>query len=216
MIRTAEFLGVEPASLLPRRVDGAPAVGGGGGAGAVPRTGFEPAAFCSKETLDGIIAPQGRQLSLLPAMPPLPALTATPATAPAAGIDATRHQMSRAEAAWVREHAWTPAMRKEHTITPAASSTCPCQRGPCGQCSAGHHNQCPYTDPDQTTWAARRANVAATHVTDTHHQVPALNGPDTWRVWEAGIIHDARCPCALAGHPDRTPPPTQTTINDFL
>ena len=48
LIRPAEFLGVEPASLLPRRVDGAPAVGGGGGAGAVPRTGFEPAAFCSE------------------------------------------------------------------------------------------------------------------------------------------------------------------------
>ena len=49
LVRTAEFLGVEPADLLPRRVvvdDETPAAGAGGGR-AVPRTGFEPATFCS-------------------------------------------------------------------------------------------------------------------------------------------------------------------------
>ena len=43
---TAEFLGVEPADLLPRGAETAPA-GSGGGSGSVPRTGFEPATFCS-------------------------------------------------------------------------------------------------------------------------------------------------------------------------
>ena len=46
LIETAEFLGVEPADLLPRGVETAPA-GSGGGSGSVPRTGFEPATFCS-------------------------------------------------------------------------------------------------------------------------------------------------------------------------
>ena len=47
LIETAEFLGVEPADLLlPRRVKTAPA-GGDGGSKVVPRTGFEPATFCS-------------------------------------------------------------------------------------------------------------------------------------------------------------------------
>ena len=50
LILTAEFLGVAPASLLPRRVESAEtqeAPAGVGGGAAVPRTGFEPAAFCS-------------------------------------------------------------------------------------------------------------------------------------------------------------------------
>ena len=47
LILTAEFLGVDPASLLPRRVEGAPVAGGDEGSEVVPRTGFEPATFCS-------------------------------------------------------------------------------------------------------------------------------------------------------------------------
>ena len=47
LVLTAEFLGVEPASLLPHRVEEPPAAGGDGGPGVVPRTGFEPATFCS-------------------------------------------------------------------------------------------------------------------------------------------------------------------------
>ena len=43
----AGYFGLSVDDLMPRRADGAPAAGGGGGAGAVPRTGFEPAAFCS-------------------------------------------------------------------------------------------------------------------------------------------------------------------------
>ena len=51
LILTAEFLGVDPASLLPRRVEGAPAAGGDEGSEVVPRTGFEPATFCSGGTI---------------------------------------------------------------------------------------------------------------------------------------------------------------------
>ena len=47
LILTAEFLGVDPASLLPRRIEQAPVAGGDEGSGVVPRTGFEPATFCS-------------------------------------------------------------------------------------------------------------------------------------------------------------------------
>ncbi len=49
LIRTAEFLGVEVADLLPRKVadDSAPADGAPDGGSVVPRTGFEPATFCS-------------------------------------------------------------------------------------------------------------------------------------------------------------------------
>ncbi|CED90452.1 BetR domain [Actinomyces succiniciruminis] len=44
----ANRFGVAVDDLLPRRIDEAPAdSGSGGGSGPVPRTGFEPAAFCS-------------------------------------------------------------------------------------------------------------------------------------------------------------------------
>lgn len=58
-----------------------------------------------------------------------------------------RRTMTDAQARWVREHAWTPAMRKTYTTTPALYSTCPCQHGPCGHCTAGHHDRTP---PPQT------------------------------------------------------------------
>ena len=139
-----------------------------------------------------------------------------------------RRTMTDAQARWVREHAWTPAMRKTYATTPALYSTCPCQHGPCGHCTAGHHDQCPYTDPSHTQWAATKADTPIGHITDTSDTVPTLNGTNSWQIWETGTTHDARCPCALAGHHDRTPPPqtktnptstenaTQTTIFDFL
>ena len=73
----AGYFGLSVDDLMPRRAGGAPVAGGGGGAGAVPRTGFEPAAFCSEEPLDGIVALQGRQLSLLPALTATPAIATT-------------------------------------------------------------------------------------------------------------------------------------------
>lgn len=47
LILTAEFLDVDPASLLPRRIKATPVAGGDGGSEVAPRTGFEPATFCS-------------------------------------------------------------------------------------------------------------------------------------------------------------------------
>ena len=43
----ADRFGVRVDDLMPRRVEEAPAAGGDGGSGSVPRTGFEPATFCS-------------------------------------------------------------------------------------------------------------------------------------------------------------------------
>lgn len=65
--------------------------------------------------------------------------------------------MTEAEAAWVREHVWTPAMRKDYVETPAIHSMCPCEYGPCGHCATGHRDRCPYTDPHHPQWAAVRA-----------------------------------------------------------
>ena len=46
----ADRFGVRVDDLMPHRVEGAPGAGGDGGPGVVPRTGFEPATFCSGGT----------------------------------------------------------------------------------------------------------------------------------------------------------------------
>ena len=47
----ADRFGVSVDDLMPRRVEETPAAGGDGGSGSAPRTGFEPATFCSGGTL---------------------------------------------------------------------------------------------------------------------------------------------------------------------
>lgn len=127
--------------------------------------------------------------------------------------------MSEAEAAWVRKHAWTRAMRRTHRHCPAIHSKCPCQYGPCGSCSAGDHARCPYSLPEHAAWAATHADVPAGHVTYADTTIPSLGGPSTWQLWETGTTHDSRCPCARDNHHGWTPPASpgrQTTIYDFL
>ena len=114
----------------------------------------------------------------------------------------------------MRARVWTRAMRKVYAETPAIHGMCPCEYGPCGRCSAGRHDQCPYTDPHHTQWAAARADVPAGWVTYADCQVPTHGGAETWQVWEAHVTHDARCPCARAGHPGSGP--HQTSLLDLL
>ncbi|MDO4900856.1 DUF6248 family natural product biosynthesis protein [Actinomyces sp.] len=131
--------------------------------------------------------------------------------------------MTNAEAAWVRERAWTKAMRKTYRSVPAVLTTCPCEYGPCGHCSAGHHTDCPYEKPNNAQWAADRADVPAGWLTWPDKGVPNLGGTESWQVWETGVRHDGRCNCYLAGHHGALNQPSadphkgrQTTIYDFL
>lgn len=122
--------------------------------------------------------------------------------------------MNEAEAAWVRDHAWTAVMRKTYASVPAVLTMCPCEYGPCGHCSAGSHENCAYDDPNNAQWAANRADVPAGWITNADEQVPTLGGAESWQFWEAGIQHDGRCPCAIAGHYGAIG--IQTTIFDII
>lgn len=122
--------------------------------------------------------------------------------------------MNEAEAAWVREHAWTKTMRRTHRHWPAIYGKCPCEYGPCGHCSAGDHANCPYEQAnpseDLQRWAQRQSDTYAGYLTDAQCMGMA-------ELWETGITHDGRCPCARDNHHgalDTTP--RQTTIDDFL
>ncbi|WP_415926081.1 DUF6248 family natural product biosynthesis protein [Streptomyces sp. AK02-04a] len=51
--------------------------------------------------------------------------------------------MSHEEAAWVRSHAWTSALRRIEGAHPNGFYRwCPCERGLCHPCRAGYHDQC--------------------------------------------------------------------------
>ncbi|MEU2718398.1 DUF6248 family natural product biosynthesis protein [Streptomyces sp. NPDC007205] len=55
--------------------------------------------------------------------------------------------MSREEAAWVRSHAWTPALRRIERAHPNGFHRwCACERGFCHPCRAGYHDQCASTE----------------------------------------------------------------------
>lgn len=113
--------------------------------------------------------------------------------------------MTAEEAAWVREHAWTVAMRRQWRQIPAVYSMCPCQYGPCGRCAAGECESCSCL-VGGAEWAAARADVPAGYVEDHRGYIPALGGAGSWAVWEAGVRHDSRCPCHRHGHRTRREP----------
>lgn len=118
----------------------------------------------------------------------------------------TTRAMTAEDAAWVREHAWTDAMRQDYQDYPVWMSSCPCGLGPCGLCSQGDHHKCPVSlarsDPAMAAWVEARSDVPVGWVTmGEDRMVSSLGGADTWQVWEASWRHDGRCPCGLAGHP---------------
>ena len=112
--------------------------------------------------------------------------------------------MTAEEAAWVREHAWLPPMRRDYAQWPFLYDRCPCRRflaggGVCGDCQAGDHAACTHR---MDRWPAE---APLGWVTDTQGRVPILDGVDSWQVWDANAAHDPHCTCFLTGHADAAP-----------
>ena len=107
--------------------------------------------------------------------------------------------MTAEEAAWVREHAWLPPMRRAYAQWPFLYDRCPCHRflaggGACGDCQRGDHAACTHRMDRWPPYAP------LCWVTDTQGRVPILDGVDSWQVWDATVVHDPRCTCYLNGH----------------
>ncbi|QBI56870.1 DUF6248 family natural product biosynthesis protein [Streptomonospora litoralis] len=104
-------------------------------------------------------------------------------------------------AAWVRENAWTPRMRRAHAALPGLTHTCGCQLGAAGHCAVGNHNQCQgvYADPK-----------CETYLTDRDAYVrywPSPRAPV--QVWLAPVACRWLCPCEChrqRPQPAATPP----------
>ena len=122
--------------------------------------------------------------------------------------------MTAEEAAWVREHAWLPPMRRAYA-QPHLYDRCPCRRfygngGVCGDCQAGDHAACTHR---LDRWPAE---APLCWVTDRLGRVPILDGVNSWQVWDANAAHDPRCTCYLTGHTDAAPAPEQGDLFSLL
>ena len=103
--------------------------------------------------------------------------------------------MTPDHAAWVREHAWTPAMRAQLQAAPYLTS-CPCSM--CGYCSTGRHDQCylvRHPDEHLTRYIAHGVPVTWIYGTNGKTAGPVVD------VYEVGHGHGAWCTCHRDGHP---------------
>lgn len=105
--------------------------------------------------------------------------------------------MTPEQAAWVREHAWLPSMRRQlwggptgYTYDAAlATSICECMAGVCGMCHSGRHDLCDRRKirPRPEWWIANRP----------------LNYIPPTAVWYADRACRSLCPCCPDGPPPR-------------
>lgn len=105
--------------------------------------------------------------------------------------------MSEQDAAWIREHVWTPRMRKTYRDVPMFMTSCPCFDAPCFHCRRGAHRECTFECDDQR-WHGHVADMNIGWVVSSGGYV--LSPPDETQVWEAGVTHRGRCSCHDRGH----------------
>lgn len=106
--------------------------------------------------------------------------------------------MTDTDAAWIREHAWTPAMRKTFASTPGFFLACACQYSG-GECRHGDrcHRHKPLTLPIGSV-LQRGGEYAALHPEPYEHPTPTATGPQRTahaQVWYADRTCRWVCDC---------------------
>jgi hypothetical protein len=119
--------------------------------------------------------------------------------------------VSPEEAAWVRDHAWTLAMRRQPHFLPDTSSAtydhalalarCDCMVGVCWHCRHGEHKFCHARTvaPRPECWLDNRP----------------LDYIRPTEVWIAGRACRSLCPCCPDGPPCEEPEPGQDALFDL-
>lgn len=105
------------------------------------------------------------------------------------------------QAAWIRENAWTPAMRKTHTEVPGFRTNCSCQWGLTSWCQHDQHGRCHRATPHPTyatLICGRGGERPLTFAEPYEHKTPSITGAYYEygaMVWLADRICRWICPC---------------------
>lgn len=139
------------------------------------------------------------------ALPPAPDGGANPGTGPTPD-----------QAAWIRAHAWTAAMRRE-----ALPASCACQYGTCGYCVHGRHDAC----INRQTWPKHRiagyvcgrGGITPPCLAEPyeHETSASATGPQFTslaQVWLADRVCRWVCPCSCHTAPPEPGPPLQLDL----
>lgn len=111
-------------------------------------------------------------------------------------------EMTDAEAAWIREQAWTRHLRKQFADSPGYVLRCACQGGRSSWCAVDRCDGCQPPDP-APTWETlicdRTGLFPVLFAEPFEHPTPSLTGPHCERmamVW----LKDRMCRWACACH----------------
>ncbi|RSN46567.1 Lsr2 family protein [Actinomadura sp. WAC 06369] len=119
--------------------------------------------------------------------------------------DRDRPMMTETEAAWIREHAWLPAMRRLFASVPGYFTACACQYG-MTRCDHGErcHRREPLVLPIGSILSADGEHDAR-HREPYAHPTPTATGPkrtDVAQVWYADRSCRWVCDCECHAEPD--------------
>lgn len=118
-------------------------------------------------------------------------------------------------AAWIRDHAWTPAMRNRHALIPGYDR-CLCQSGRTHMCANNEHDRCDLgTLTDWHTIIRRPDDTVAQFPEPYRHPTESDLGAAYERsafVWLADRVCRWQCPCDCGHHNPNQPTHTQDAL----
>lgn len=118
------------------------------------------------------------------------------------------------EAAWIRDHAWTAAMRHRHAIFP--DSACLCQSGRSHMCANGEHDRCDLGALTNFHTLIRLPDDTPARFPHPYrHPTESDLGPVYERsalVWLADRVCRWQCPCGCHTAPPEPVQPVQLDL----
>lgn len=140
--------------------------------------------------------------------------TTSPAPAGARPRGAGRPPLTPDEAAWIRDHAWTAAMRHRHAIFP--DSACLCQSGRSHMCANGEHDRCDLGALTNFHTLIRLPDDTPARFPHPYrHPTESDLGPVYERsalVWLADRVCRWQCPCGCHTAPPEPVQPVQLDL----
>ena len=155
-----------------------------------------------------------------PAAPVLGVAGVTNAPASLKPLGGGEGEAGALDAAWIRDHVWTQAMRKQFAEVPGFYLLCACQYGPTTSCREGQHQRCHRAEPlrSDETYILKRGGIYPAYFAEpyAHKTDTSATGPQftpAAQVWLADRVCRWVCPCDC-GHDGKRVMPDQGPGDD--